>query len=136
MATMPQEVKDLFEEVSDVVLATANVDGQPNACVVGMKCVIDDETVYCSDQFFNKTFQNVIQNNQVSIAFWKEQTAYQIYGTARYVDAGEEFLAQKEWVDATFEKIGLPIRAKGGCFITVDKVFQMAAGPDAGNQIA
>ena len=55
MAALTQEAKDLFEKVHDVVFTTASIDAQPNACIVAMKFVIDDETIYLSDQFFNKT---------------------------------------------------------------------------------
>ena len=136
MATMPQNVQDLFKEVDDVVFATARADGQPNCCIVGMKAVIDDETVYLSDQFFKKTLANVLDNPKVSVTFWKGRDAYELYGTARYVNEGAEFEEQKAWVDAAFEKMGMPIYAKGGCFIHVEAVYSSAPGPTAGEQVA
>jgi hypothetical protein len=136
MAVMPEEVQALFKEVSDVVFSTATPDAQPNACIVGMKAVIDDETVYLSDQFFKKTLANVQANPKVAVAFWKGHDAYVLHGTARYVNEGPEFDEQKAWVDAAFEKMGLPIRSKGGCFITVESVYTSTPGPTAGNQIA
>lgn len=136
MAIMSDEVKDLFESAASMVFCTASNDGAPNGAAVGMRSVIDDETVYISDQFFRKTLTNLKENQQVAIAFWTDQHAFQIHGTARYVDAGEEFALQKELVDAKFAAMGAPIRAKGGCFIHVDAVYQMASGPDAGKRLA
>ena len=136
MAVMSAEVQELFKEVKDVVFTTAREDGQPNSCVVAMKAVIDDETVYVSDQFFKKTLDNVKANPKVAIVFWKGNEAYELYGTARYVNEGAEFEAQKAWVDAAFEKMGLPIKAKGGCFVHVDEVFSSAPGPTAGQKLA
>ena len=136
MAVMSAEVQALFKEVKDVVFTTARADGQPNSCIVAMKAVVDDETVYLSDQFFKKTLENVQANSKVAIVFWKGTEAYELYGTARYVNEGEEFEAQKAWVDAAFEKMGLPIKSKGGCFVTVDAVFSSSPGPTAGEQIA
>ncbi len=136
MAVMSAEVQKLFKDVKDVVFSTASLDAQPNACIVGMKTVIDDETVYLSDQFFKKTLANVQANPKVAIAFWEGVNAYVIHGTARYVNEGEEFEAQKAWVDAAFEKMGMPIKAKGGCFVKVDAVFTSTPGPTAGDQIA
>ena len=136
MAVMPAEVQDLFKKVSDVVFTTASADGQPNSCIVGMKAVIDDETVYLSDQFFKKTLANVQANPKVAIVFWQGSEAYEIHGTARYVNEGPEFEAQKAWVDAAFEQMGKPIKAKGGCFVHVDAVFTSAPGPMAGDKIA
>ena len=136
MTVMPEEVQKLFKEVKDVVFTTASLDGQPNSCIVGMKAIIDDETVYLSDQFFKKTLANVQANPKVAIVFWKGTEAYELYGTARYVNEGEEFTSQKEWVDAAFEKMGLPIKAKGGCYVHIDEVFSSAPGPQAGNKLA
>ena len=136
MAIMSNEVKELFESAASMVLCTASDEGAPNGAAVGMRSVIDDETVYISDQFFRKTLANLQQNQQVAVAFWTDQHAFQIHGTARYVNDGSEFVALKEQVDAKFAAMGVPIRAKGGCFIHVDAVFQMASGPEAGKQLA
>lgn len=136
MATMPAEVQDLFKEVPDVVFSTASVDGQPNSCIVGMKSIIDDETVYLSDQFFKKTLANVQANQKVAIVFWQGVKAFELHGTAIYVNEGAEFEKQKAWVDAAFEQMGKPIKAKGGCIVHVDAIFSSSPGPTAGEQIA
>ena len=136
MAVMSAEVQDLFKSVKDVAFSTASPDGQPNTCIVAMKAVIDDETVYLSDQFFKKTLANVKANPKVAVVFWEGNKAYELHGTARYVNEGTEFEEQKAWVDAAFEKMGLPIKAKGGCFVSVEAVYTSAPGPTAGDQIA
>lgn len=136
MAIMTEEVKELFANAANMVLCTVSESGQPNGAAIGMKFVIDDETVYISDQFFNKTYANLKANQKVAVAFWTGHDAFQIHGTARYVSDGEEFTSQKEKVDAAFASMGLPIRAKGGCFIHVDAVYQMAAGEHAGEKLA
>jgi hypothetical protein len=136
MTVMPAQVQEMFKEVDDVVFTTSRADGQPNSCIVGMKAVIDDETVYLSDQFYKKTLANVQENPKVAVVFWKGTEAYQLYGTARYVNEGEEFEAQKAWVDAAFEGMGLPIKSKGGVFVHVEEVFSSAPGPTAGEKLA
>ena len=136
MTVMPTEVQELFKNVKNVAFSTATADAQPNTCIVAMKTVIDDETVYLSDQFFNKTLANLQANPKVAIAFWEGNEAYVLHGTARYVNEGAEFEAQKAWVDAAFEGMGLPIKAKGGCFVHVDEVFSSAPGPTAGQKLA
>ena len=136
MAVMSQEVKDLFEKVSDVVFATADAGAQPNACIVGMKFVIDDETIYLSDQFFNKTLANIQENAKVAVVFWEGNSAFQIHGTASYVNEGAQFEELSAKVNAAFEAMGMPIRAKGGVFVHVDSVYSSAPGPQAGAQLA
>ena len=135
-AARTQDVRELFETTENMVLCTASADGAPNGAAIDMKTVIDEETVYISDQFFRKTLENLKENQKVAVAFWIGHDAYQIHGTARYVNEGDEFAAQKEMVDAKFASMGLPIKAKGGCFIHVEAVYQMAAGPTAGDQLA
>ena len=136
MTAMTSEVRAMFENVDNVVFLTANEDGQPNGCIVGMKTAIDDETVYLSDQFFKKTLANVQVNQKVSVLFWSGHEAYELYGTARYVNEGEEFEVQKAWVDAAFEKMGMPMRAKGGCFVHIEEVYSSTPGPTAGEKLA
>lgn len=75
-------------------------------------------------------------NPKVSLAFWGEDGAYQLHGTARYVNEGEEFAELKKWADASFAAMGASIVAKGGCLVHVDSVYQMSPGPAAGNRLA
>ena len=98
--------------------------------------VIDDETIYLSDQFFNKTLANIKENAKVAVVFWEGNNAFQIHGTATYVNEGEQFEALAAKVNAAFEAMGMPIRAKGGVFVHVDSVYSSAPGPQAGAQIA
>ncbi len=136
MAVMSREVKDLFEKVPTAVFSTSSLEGQPNAAPVGMKKVVDDETVYVSDQFFRKTLANVRANAKVSLVFWGDEGAYQLHGTARYVNEGDEFAEQKKWADGAFAAMGVPIQAKGGCFVHVDAVYTSKAGEHAGERLA
>ena len=105
MAIMPPEVQELFTSVPNVTFSTATTDGQPNTCIVGMKKIIDDETVYMSDQFFKKTLANLQANPKVAITFWEGGKAYQLHGTATYINEGAQFEEQAAWVNAAFEGI-------------------------------
>lgn len=136
MAVIPKNVQELFEEVGNVIFATAATDAQPNMCVIGMKALVDDETVYLSDQFFNKTLANLQANTKVAVMILKGHDAYVLHGTARYVNDGTEFEERKAWADASFEAKGLPVRAKGGCFVHVDAVYTSAPGANAGERIS
>ena len=136
MAKIPQEAQELFTKVPAVVFATARTDAQPNGCIVGMKKVIDDETVYLSDQFFKKTLANIQENPKVSVIWWGDEGAYELYGTARYVNEGPEYEEQAAWVNAAFEKMGMPIKSKGGVYVDVEAVFSSSPGPSAGVQLA
>lgn len=136
MAKISQEVKEAFDSVFAVVLCTASEAGQPNGNVVAIKKVVDEKTLYLSDQFFLKTLDNLKENPKVAVTFWGDKGAYQIYGTARYVNEGEEFEAEKAWADEVLGSLGLPPLAKGGCFVDVEEVYNVASGPDAGKPVS
>ena len=136
MAKIPQEAQDLFNSVKSVVFATARPDAQPNCCIVGMKKIIDDETIYLSDQYFKKTLANVLDNKKVAVVWWEGRSAYEAYGTARYVNEGPEFEEQAAWVNDAFAQMGVPTKAKGGVFVDVEAVYTSTPGPTAGDQIA
>ena len=137
MALLSPEVKKVFEGCDAVYMATADAQGQPNACIIGLRKVVDDETVYVSDQYFNKTLANLKANDKVAITFWNKDGAFQIHGTARYITEGDgEWPAEKAWATAFFEERGSAARPKGGVFVHVDAVYDSMGGPNAGNQIA
>ncbi|WP_283170188.1 pyridoxamine 5'-phosphate oxidase family protein [Curtanaerobium respiraculi] len=136
MAIMPKEVQEAFKNVKTFVFATASAQGQPNGNIIGIKRIVDDETVYVSDQFFNKSLANLKENDKVAIIITDGDAGYELYGTARYVDEGPEFEAEKKWVDEYFASKGKAVVAKGGCFVHVDAVYNQTSGPDSGAQIA
>lgn len=136
MAVIPAEVQKLFTEVKNVAFATANAQGQPNSCVVAIKTIVDDETIYLSDQLFKKTLANIKENQAVSVLFWDDKEAYQLHGTARYINEGEEFAKRKAWAEAIFASLGMPLTPKGGVFVDVSAVYITTPGPTAGDRIA
>ena len=137
MAVIPDKAKEVFVGCDAVYMATADAQGQPNVCIIGLRKVVDDETVYVSDQYFNKTLANLKANDKVAITFWSKDGAFQIHGTARYITEGdEEWPAEKAWATACCEERGSASRPKGGAFVHVDAVYDSMGGPNAGNQIA
>ena len=136
MAVIPAEVQEMFKSVEFVTLCTANAEGMPNGNIVAMKALINDECIYLSDQFFKKTLANIQANPQVAVSFCADHKAYEICGNARYVNEGPEFEEQAAWVNAAFEQMGMPVKAKGGIFVDVTAVYNECSGPDAGAQMA
>ncbi len=92
------DIKELFEQVPTMALATVNNDGIPNVSVIASKIIIDKNTIWTIDTFHNKTLQNIKQNSQVAIALWKDAVGYQIKGTAKYHTEGQLFEAGKKWI--------------------------------------
>jgi len=92
------QVKDFFEQVPTMALATVSNDGIPNVSVIASKKIIDKNTIWTIDTYHNKTLENIKENAQVAIALWKDGVGYQIKGTATYHSKGKLFEAGKEWI--------------------------------------
>ena len=135
MAKMTKRMKTLFETVPTAILATATQDGTPNAVPVGAKKIIDDETILISDQFFNKTLENLTANPKVAITWWEGHEGYQIKGTATVETTGQRFEDTARWIEERSAKAGFPLKSKGAVIIHVDAVYGVSPGPGAGKNL-
>lgn len=136
MAQMNNKIAELFEKVPSAVLATATSDGIPNAVPVGAKKIIDNETILISDQFFNKTLENIKANPKVSVTFWEGHDGYQIKGSVTIETSGSRFEETAKWIEEMGNKAGIPLKSKGAVILTIDEIYNLAPGPDAGKRIA
>lgn len=125
MAQMTMRVKELFEKVSSVTLATVDAVGAPNTIVVSAKKIVDDETILISDQYFDKTLVNLQGNSRVSVAFWQGIEGFQLKGKAALETSGSRFEETVRWIDELSEKFHLPIKSKGALVIHVEEVVEL-----------
>ncbi len=95
---LTKEIRELFEQVPTMALATVDSHGIPNVSVIASKKIIDSETIWTIDTFHKKTLDNINQNGQVSIALWKDSLGYQIKGTAKHYTEGVIYEKGKEWI--------------------------------------
>ena len=93
-----EEVKCFFELVPLMAFSTVDDKGYPNVVAIASKKIINDDTIWVIDTFMKKTKENVLQNNKVAIAMWKDSKGYQIKGTATYFSEGMVFEEGKEWI--------------------------------------
>ncbi|ACN17212.1 conserved hypothetical protein [Desulforapulum autotrophicum HRM2] len=135
MAKMTNRIKALFEKVPTAILATATVDGTPNAVPIGAKKIIDDETILISDQFFNKTLENLMANPKVAVTWWEGHEGYQIKGTAIVETTGKRFEDTARWMEERSAKAGFPLKSKGAVIIHVDGIYGVSPGPGAGKKL-
>jgi predicted pyridoxine 5'-phosphate oxidase superfamily flavin-nucleotide-binding protein len=118
---LSKKVTEFFEEVPVMALATADKYGNPNVSAIASKKIIDQYTIWTIDTFHNKTLENIKENEQVSIAMWKDSEGYQIKGIAKHYTEGDIFERGKEWILKTKpQKI-----VKGVIEKKVSKVFYM-----------
>lgn len=136
MAIMTDRMKTLFSSVRTAVMATATIDGMPNAVPVGAKKILDDETILISDQYFNKTLANLKANPQVAVTFWEGREGYQLKCTATIETQGERFEETAKWIRDLGDKAGHPLESKGAVILHIDAIYGVSPGPGAGKQLA
>jgi predicted pyridoxine 5'-phosphate oxidase superfamily flavin-nucleotide-binding protein len=136
MAKLNQRMKEIFEKQKPIVLATATKDGIPNVVPVGMKKIIDDETILISDQYLNKTLKNIQANPRVAITVWDEIEGYQIKGTVTVETSGPLFEETVRWAEERGKSISTPLKPKGALILKIMEIYSVSPGPNAGIRIA
>jgi len=92
------EIKQFFESVPVMAFSTTNNNGTPNVVAIASKKIVNNDIIWVIDTFFKKTKENILQNNKVAIAMWKEGKGYQIKGVSTYHSEGETFEEAKNWI--------------------------------------
>jgi predicted pyridoxine 5'-phosphate oxidase superfamily flavin-nucleotide-binding protein len=138
MAALNERMKEIFAKQGIFVFGTADSNGVPNVVPVGAVRILDDETLLVSDQYFNKTLNNLKENPKVAISFWEraEGEGYQIKGEASIHTQGKIYEDTAEWIRKRSEEIGRPIKSKGAIVIKITAIYSVSPGPKAGQRIA
>ncbi len=136
MAQMTNTMREMFNKVRTVVVATATTGGKPNAVPANAKKVIDDETILISDQYFKKTLANMRVNPQVSIMYWEGSQGYQLKGSVTIETSGQRYEDTARWIDEISVKLGVSLKSKGAVIFKIEEIYNLTPGPDAGKQLA
>lgn len=135
MAEMTERMQNLFKKVPTAVLATSTKDGIPNAVPVGAKRIIDPETVLVSDQFFNKTIENLQDNPKASLMYWEGNEGYQLKGTITVETSGKRYDETAQWIEERGKEIGFPLKSKGVVILKIEEIYAIGPGPKAGRKM-
>ena len=79
-----QDLHLCFEGVVPAVIATASAGGTPNVTYLSRVCLVDDEHVALSNQFFSKTSRNLAENPRASLLLIDPTTYAQYRLTVAY----------------------------------------------------
>ncbi|MDR1041896.1 MAG: pyridoxamine 5'-phosphate oxidase family protein [Deltaproteobacteria bacterium] len=131
MAKLTAEVKD-FIAGKLAWVGTADKAGTPNLAPKGTLKVLDDEHLVFADLFSLKTRKALEENPQVAVAVIDKMTGYQIKGKVELVTSGPIFEAVAKGVKEAMPDLPGP---KYAVKITVDSVYSLSPGPDAGKKI-
>jgi predicted pyridoxine 5'-phosphate oxidase superfamily flavin-nucleotide-binding protein len=97
------ELELCFEGAIPAVIATASADGIPNVTYLSRVCMVDNERIALSNQFFSKTVRNLSENPRASVMVLDPTTYAQYRLTVVYERTerrGALFERLREDVDA------------------------------------
>lgn len=134
MTLITEKMKEQIAAVGVCHLITASKAGVPNAAPMGGLWVMDNDTIWISNNFMNKTAKNVRENPQVSLLVWSREigNCFQLKGTATLESDTDDYKKMRELMEA--RKPGLP--KKELLKFVVKEIYTCMVGPDAGKKIA
>jgi uncharacterized protein len=131
MVKLTDEMKESLTATKIVFLATSSKKGTPNVVPIGAFKLLDDETLLISDQFFNKTLQNMKENPEIALSWWGEKGGYQFKGSVTLHTNDEVFRKDVTWM----KEIRPNLTPKSAIIMKIFAVYQVKAGADAGKKL-
>ena len=132
MVAIPKEIQD-FLPGKLAWVGTADKSGMPNLSPKGTLKVLDDQTLVFADLFSLKTRAALEQNPQVAVAVVDKMTGYQFKGKAELLDKGVLYDGVAGEVKKAMPDLPGP---KYAVKITVEAIYSLSPGPDAGKKLA
>jgi predicted pyridoxine 5'-phosphate oxidase superfamily flavin-nucleotide-binding protein len=122
MAKLTAEMKEAFSKMKIFPVATASKDGTPNVIPIGIVELIDDQTIWITDNFMNKTLDNLKANPKIAFYVWGPEIkgCFQIKGHVTLKTSGKEYEEMKAKVNKKYPM--LPARSL--IIVKIDDVFE------------
>lgn len=86
-----QKHKEIFDFKNESAVATISDEGIPNIVPIHSKHFVPFKKVLISDQFMNKTKNNIIENSYGELIIKEKETVYRIGGICEYKTSGFMF---------------------------------------------
>jgi len=133
VAKLTAEMKDAFSKMKVFPVATASKDGTPNVIPIGIVELVDDETIWITDNFMNKSLSNLRINPKIAIYIWGPEIkgCFQIKGVTSIKSSGKEYEEMKEKINK--KNPALPARSL--VIVKITEVFECKPGPSAGSKL-
>jgi hypothetical protein len=133
MVKLTAEMKEAFGKMKIFPVATASKDGTPNVIPIGIVELINDETIWITDNFMNKTLSNLRTNPKIALYVWGPEIkgCFQIKGVASIRTSGKEYDEMREKINR--KNPALPARSL--IIIRITEIFECQPGPKAGSKI-
>ena len=131
MVKLTAEMKGSLTGTKLVFLATASKKSVPNVVPIGAFKLMDDETLLISDQYFNKTLENLTGNKEIAISWWGENGGFQLKGKATLHTNDDIFRQDVAWM----KEFKPALKPKSAVVMKISEVYSIKPGPDAGKKI-
>jgi len=133
MVKLNADMKEAFAKMKIFPVATASKDGTPNVIPLGMVELHNDETIWITDNFMNKTISNLRTNPKIAIYIWGPEIkgCFQIKGVTSIKNSGPEYDEMKAAVNR--KRPELPARSL--IIVKITEVFECKPGPTAGAKL-
>jgi hypothetical protein len=133
MVKLNADMKEAFANMKIFPVATASKDGTPNVIPLGMVELHNDETIWITDNFMNKTLSNLRTNPKIAIYIWGPEIkgCFQIKGVTAIKNSGPEYEEMKAGVNR--KRPELPARSL--IIVKITEVFECKPGPTAGSKL-
>jgi uncharacterized protein len=134
MVKLSDEMKEDFAKMRVFPFATASKNGEPNVIPIGMcKLQEDGETIWITDNYFNKTRKNLEESPRASLYVWGAEIkgCYQIKGDIEIKTEGEDYEKMYKMV----KSIGEKYPAKALVVMKITDIFECKGGPEAGKKL-
>ena len=133
MVKLNADMKEAFSKMKVFPIATASKDGTPNVAPLAMVSLHDDETIWITDNFMNKSMTNLRTNPKVALYIWGPEIkgCFQIKGVASIKNSGKEYEEMK--ADINRKRPELPARSL--IIVKITEVFECKPGPTAGSKL-
>jgi len=111
--------KNIIED-NPVAFASVDKNNKPNVIGVAYIKVIDEKHVLITDNFMNKTKENINYNNNICLAIWdKKWKGVKLIGKAKYFNRGKYLT----YVKKMKENKNLP--SNGAILVSVSKLIEL-----------
>jgi predicted pyridoxine 5'-phosphate oxidase superfamily flavin-nucleotide-binding protein len=133
MAKLTTELKQAIAKAELYPLATASKTGMPNVIPIKFVFVADDDTLWLTDNFMNKTMKNLRQNPQaaLNVDIPSDNIYIQIKGTTEIESIGENYEAMRKKVLAV--KPDAP--ANSLVIMKITEIYQCLPGDTLGQRL-
>jgi uncharacterized protein len=133
MVKLTADMKEAFAKMKVFPIATASKEGAPNVAPLAMVELHDDETIWITDNFMNKSMTNLRTNPKVALYIWGPEIkgCFQIKGVAAIKNSGPEY----EEMKANINRKRPELPARSLVIVKITEVYECKPGPTAGAKL-